>query len=82
MEDSHGKDISLQYTTVKGPGMNPRGSKIVPGTGGGNSEHLTGDMHGLNLANRGLVPMSITGRKSIGAPIITLKDRVCSLKLL
>ena len=29
MEDSHGKDISLQCTTVKVPGMKPRGSRVV-----------------------------------------------------
>ena len=80
MEDSHGKNISLQYTTVKVPGMKPRGSRVIHGTEGGNSEHFTGNIHGLNIANRGLVPLPITGRKSIGAPIISLKDnRVCRL---
>lgn len=73
MENSHGKEISLQYTTVKVPGMQPRGSKVVPV---GGSEHLTGDMHGLNLANQGLAPIPITGRASLGAPITSLKDRV------
>uniref|UniRef100_A0A6A7FZN1 Centaurin-gamma-1A-like isoform X1 n=1 Tax=Hirondellea gigas TaxID=1518452 RepID=A0A6A7FZN1_9CRUS len=29
MEDSHGKEISLQCTTVKVPGMKPRGSRVV-----------------------------------------------------
>lgn len=29
MEDVHGKEISLQYVTVKIPGQKPRGSKTV-----------------------------------------------------
>ncbi|CAL4088299.1 unnamed protein product, partial [Meganyctiphanes norvegica] len=64
MEDIHGKDISLQYTTVKVPGMHPRGTKIVPGSGGSTPEHLTGNMNGINLANRGLVPITNMGRSS------------------
>jgi Arf-GAP/GTPase/ANK repeat/PH domain-containing protein 1/3 len=27
MDDSHGKEISLQYVTVKVPGQKPRGSR-------------------------------------------------------
>lgn len=29
MEDVHGKEISLQYVTVKVPGQKPRGSKTI-----------------------------------------------------
>ena len=29
MEEVHGKEISLQYVTVKIPGQKPRGSKTV-----------------------------------------------------
>ncbi len=31
MENVHGKEISLQYVTVKVPGQKPRGSRSVPG---------------------------------------------------
>jgi Arf-GAP/GTPase/ANK repeat/PH domain-containing protein 1/3 len=30
MENTHGKEISLQYVTVKVPGQKPRGSRTVP----------------------------------------------------
>lgn len=29
MDDVHGKEISLQYVTVKVPGQKPRGSKSI-----------------------------------------------------
>ncbi|VVC43481.1 PH domain-like,Small GTPase superfamily,Pleckstrin homology domain,Arf GTPase [Cinara cedri] len=55
MEDVHGKEISLQYVTVKVPGQKPRGSKTIMSlstsssasanhhhsTNGGLSEHLS-----------------------------------------
>ncbi|CAL4063551.1 unnamed protein product, partial [Meganyctiphanes norvegica] len=76
MEDSHGKDICLQYTTVKVPGMNPRGSKVIPENVGNGCEHISGDMHGPTLANQSSTTISLTGRVSLGEPIISLKDRV------
>lgn len=32
MENVHGKEISLQYVTVKVPGQKPRGSRTAPAT--------------------------------------------------
>ncbi len=43
MENIHGKEIPLQYVTVKVPGQKPRGSRSIPGGGGAgnnNSEHV------------------------------------------
>ncbi|KAI5698532.1 hypothetical protein M8J76_001377 [Diaphorina citri] len=40
MEDVHGKEIPLQYVTVKIPGLKPKGCKSVPSTNGIN-EALT-----------------------------------------
>ncbi|KAF2361365.1 Arf GTPase activating protein [Trinorchestia longiramus] len=50
MEDSHGKDISLQCTTVKVPGMKPRGSRIV-GPSSIPSEAVTSELDALHLAS-------------------------------
>ncbi|EAT46111.1 AAEL002660-PA, partial [Aedes aegypti] len=61
MDDVHGKEVSLQYVTVKVPGQKPRGSKSIitnsaltganataPITGGSNG--LTEGIGGLSLA--------------------------------
>jgi Arf-GAP/GTPase/ANK repeat/PH domain-containing protein 1/3 len=57
MDDSHGKEISLQYVTVKVPGQKPRGSRgtqlqqqaavtstpgAIPGANGVLNEPITG----------------------------------------
>ncbi|CAH1131574.1 unnamed protein product [Ceutorhynchus assimilis] len=53
MDDVHGKEISLQYVTVKVPGQKPRGSKsivTVAGHGyGGNGSALHENLGGLSL---------------------------------
>lgn len=54
MENSHGKDISLQCTTVKVPGMKPRGSRVVMGTTNtttpsDNSAAISTDMDAMHL---------------------------------
>lgn len=72
MEDVHGKEISLQYTTVKVPGMKPRGSKVVGGSGG---DQLTSDMTSLSLTSTPGPPLS--GRPSLGGQ--TNKDKVSLL---
>ena len=46
MEDSHGKDISLQCTTVKVPGMKPRGSRVV----GSEGSAISSDLDAMHLA--------------------------------
>lgn len=74
MEDVHGKEISLQYTTVKVPGMKPRGSKVVPGSGG--SDPLSAEMHTLNIASVGTPGPPLTGRSSLGGPLQSNKDKV------
>lgn len=37
MDDVHGKEISLQYVTVKVPGQKPRGSKSIMASAGSNN---------------------------------------------
>ncbi|XP_028171165.1 centaurin-gamma-1A isoform X2 [Ostrinia furnacalis] len=53
MEDVNGKEISLQYVTVKVPGQKPRGSKsiitTVPGYNGHNSLDIHDSIGGLSL---------------------------------
>lgn len=46
MEDVHGKEISLQYVTVKVPGQKPRGSKSIITVAGTNGS-TTGINEGL-----------------------------------
>ncbi|KAB7504114.1 Centaurin-gamma-1A [Armadillidium nasatum] len=60
MEDVHGKDISLQYTTVKVPGMKPRGSKVV------GTENVTSDLNSLNLASSTLLNNISSSGSSLG----------------
>lgn len=53
MEDVNGKEISLQYVTVKVPGQKPRGSKsiitTVPGYNGYTSVDIHDSIGGLSL---------------------------------
>lgn len=53
MEDVNGKEISLQYVTVKVPGQKPRGSKsiitTVPGYNGYTSLDIHDSIGGLSL---------------------------------
>lgn len=51
MDDVHGKEISLQYVTVKVPGQKPRGSKSIMTSTGGN-----------NGINEGLGSLTITSK--------------------
>jgi Arf-GAP/GTPase/ANK repeat/PH domain-containing protein 1/3 len=54
MDDVHGKEISLQYVTVKVPGQKPRGSKSIVG----------GATAGNNGINDGLASLTITSEYS------------------
>lgn len=52
MEDVHGKEISLQYVTVKVPGQKPRGSKTI--TSSSNHHHSNGiseHMSNISISN-------------------------------
>ncbi|XP_025408170.1 centaurin-gamma-1A isoform X1 [Sipha flava] len=46
MEDVHGKEISLQYVTVKVPGQKPRGSKTIMSLSSTNHHH--GSSNGIS----------------------------------
>ncbi|MCL4135749.1 UNVERIFIED_CONTAM: hypothetical protein GTU68_052251 [Idotea baltica] len=75
MEDVHGKDISLQYTTVKVPGMKPRGSRVV------GADPLTSELNSLNLAsstplNPSAASTTVSGRPSLGGQNNNVKDKV------
>ncbi|KRT82486.1 Pleckstrin homology domain containing protein [Oryctes borbonicus] len=50
MNDTHGKEISLQYVTVKVPGQKPRGSKsIITVAGTNGSSSINESLGGLSL---------------------------------
>ncbi|XP_043195778.1 centaurin-gamma-1A-like [Amphibalanus amphitrite] len=53
MEDAHGKEICLQYTTVKVPGQRPRGSKSIPNA---NNNTLADNISNLTLNSSGSLP--------------------------
>ncbi|XP_018571425.1 centaurin-gamma-1A isoform X2 [Anoplophora glabripennis] len=53
MDDIHGKEISLQYVTVKVPGQKPRGSKSIITVAGANCQ---------NAINEGLGGLSLIGK--------------------
>lgn len=52
MDDVHGKEIPLQYVTVKVPGQKPRGSRSI----------ITSS-NGSNSINDGLGGLSLTGNQ-------------------
>lgn len=54
MDDVHGKEISLQYVTVKVPGQKPRGSKSIITVAGTN---------GSSTINEGIGGLSLSGAK-------------------
>ncbi|CAL4102316.1 unnamed protein product [Meganyctiphanes norvegica] len=68
MEDIHGKDISLKYTTVKIPEMHPRGRRNTA-----SPDYLRRHINGINRANRSLSLTPNMGRASLGAPSTSLK---------
>ena len=74
MEDVHSKEISLQYTTVKVPGMKPRGSRVV------GADPLSSELNSLNLAanstNNSTPGPPLSGRASLGGPVTSSKDKV------
>ncbi|XP_050295837.1 centaurin-gamma-1A isoform X2 [Anthonomus grandis grandis] len=74
MDDVHGKEISLQYVTVKVPGQKPRGSKsivTVAGQGyGGNGSALHENLGGLSLLGRDKRPTE----KVLMSAFETVKD--------
>ncbi|XP_045114559.1 centaurin-gamma-1A-like [Portunus trituberculatus] len=74
MEDVHGKEISLQYTTVKVPGMKPRGSKVVGGSSG--SDPLASDLNTLSINPTGTPGPPLAGRASLTGPTQSNKDKV------
>lgn len=53
MDDVHGKEISLQYVTVKVPGQKPRGSKTI---------NTTNVSMGSNGVSDGLNSLTITSK--------------------
>ncbi|XP_048006683.1 centaurin-gamma-1A-like [Leguminivora glycinivorella] len=80
MEDVNGKEISLQYVTVKVPGQKPRGSKsiitTVPGYNGYSSLDLHDSIGGLSLGYKEK-PVRVTD-KALMSAFDTLKEPASS----
>ncbi|XP_050538039.1 centaurin-gamma-1A isoform X2 [Daktulosphaira vitifoliae] len=51
MEDVHGKEISLQYVTVKVPGQKPRGSKTISSSLSNHSNGLSEHLSNISISN-------------------------------
>lgn len=62
MDDVHGKEISLQYVTVKVPGQKPRGSRSIITVAGTN---------GSSSINEGLGGLSLNGMFQISLLFFT-----------
>lgn len=61
MDDVHGKEIPLQYVTVKVPGQKPRGSRSI----------ITSS-NGSNSINDGLGGLSLTGNQFLICQLLFL----------
>ena len=79
MEDSHGKDISLQCTTVKVPGMKPRGSRVVGAISEGTGSAISSDMDAMHLVTNSdnATYSNTTPGKTNSAILSGPKDKVC-----
>lgn len=55
MDDVHGKEISLQYVTVKVPGQKPRGSKSIMGGAAAGNNGVSDGLAGLTITSECLV---------------------------
>ncbi|KAL4710776.1 hypothetical protein ACJJTC_009325 [Scirpophaga incertulas] len=80
MEDVNGKEISLQYVTVKVPGQKPRGSKsiitTVPGYNGYSSLDIHDSIGGLSLGYKDK-PTRVTD-KALMSAFDTMKEPTSS----
>uniref|UniRef100_A0A8D8FPD2 Centaurin-gamma-1A n=1 Tax=Culex pipiens TaxID=7175 RepID=A0A8D8FPD2_CULPI len=54
MDDVHGKEVSLQYVTVKVPGQKPRGSKSIITNSALTGANLAAGMNGKSTGSNGL----------------------------
>ena len=73
MENTHGKEISLQYVTVKVPGQKPRGSRTVPNSASANntsesSVSASQNQSGFNGKSGGGEKVLLTGYEMIKDP--------------
>lgn len=60
MDDVHGKEISLQYVTVKVPGQKPRGSRsIITVAGTNGSSSINEGLGGLSLGGKMLLKLFV-----------------------
>lgn len=66
MDDVHGKEISLQYVTVKVPGQKPRGSKTI-NTSNNTSLGSNGVSDGLNSLT--ITSMIVSVKYLAGIPV-------------
>jgi len=55
MDDVHGKEISLQYVTVKVPGQKPRGSKSIMGSATAGNNGVSEGLAGLTITSEYLL---------------------------
>lgn len=61
MENIHGKEISLQYVTVKVPGQKPRGSRSVPAANGNASQGGDSNLTNMTKGDKKGEKVMLTG---------------------
>jgi hypothetical protein len=72
MDDSHGKEISLQYVTVKVPGQKPRGSRGTqsqPTTNSGAFSTVGAAAAAMTPAANGITDPSLTLTGKLSKPL-------------
>lgn len=76
MDDVHGKEVSLQYVTVKVPGQKPRGSKSII-TNSALTKHQKNGVNNNNSITEGIGMLSLLkDRKSNDKVLLTAYDNL------
>ncbi|XP_050419922.1 centaurin-gamma-1A isoform X2 [Adelges cooleyi] len=69
MEDVHGKEISLQYVTVKVPGQKPRGSKTIASAA--NNHHSSSNGISEHLSNISISNFQMKDKRTADKVLLT-----------
>lgn len=75
MEDVHGKEISLQYVTVKVPGQKPRGSKTImslsSSSSSSNNQHHSSNGISEHLSNISISNFQMKDKRTADKVMLT-----------
>lgn len=71
MEDVHGKEISLQYVTVKVPGQKPRGSKTIMSVSSSSTNHHSSNGLSEHLSNISISNFQLKDKRTADKVMLT-----------